>query len=243
MPASRYPALPSYAHTVPALSPAAANPPESGVVPAAAADARPQARRLEGEAALRTELIAAVDHDLRTSLTTVLGALQTMARPELAPADPDLAALLSSALAQAQKMRRLLDELLAASSPAGGRPLLPPELAYLLREVAGTGDGGAITVEVPTDLDPVCLSAPGLRRALAGILSRVPLRAGTRVAVSGEEGDCRITIAAEGQAPWRVPGLTARLVAAMGGRIEEAGTAESRALRLIFPGACRVPPG
>ncbi len=59
---------------------------------------------------------AAVDHDLRTPLTTVLGALQTLARPEFAPADPDLAALLESALGQAKRLRLLLGDLLLASS-------------------------------------------------------------------------------------------------------------------------------
>jgi len=136
-------------------------------------DRRPLPDRCHAEAALRTELTAAVDHDLRTALTTVLGALQTLARPELAPADPDLAALVSSALAQAQRMRRLLDELVAASSSCG-RPLLPHDLAHLVGEAAGGGSG--VTVDVPADLAPAHLSAPGLRRALAGILRGVLLR-------------------------------------------------------------------
>lgn len=248
MTASRYPTPPSFHSPRPARLPAdwspdrAGLPLEAGAPPERPEEARPRVRRLDGEAALRAELIAAVDHDLRTSLTTVLGALQTMARPELAPTDPDVAALLSSALAQAQKMRRLLDEFLASSSPLDGRPLLPAELALLIQEAAG--GSGAITVDVPADLPPAGLTAPGLRRALAGILSRLRSRGvGARVTVAGEEGDCRITIAAEGEGPCRVPSLTARLVAAMGGRIEQAGDTGSPAVCLVFPAACRVPPG
>jgi len=214
-------------------------------VPAADADAEPTAslaarRRLEGEAVLRAELIAAVDHDLRTSLTTVLGALQTLARPELAPEDPDLAALVSSGLAQAQKMRRLLDELLAASSPRA-RPLLSPDLAHLAREAAG--EGVDISVDLPAGLAPAHLSAPGLRRALAGILRGARLPGPARVTIVDDDGDCRITVSAGGTEPLAVPLPTARLVATMGGLIEETTDAGVPALRLTFPGACRGQPG
>jgi len=194
------------------------------------------AGRPEGAAALQAELFATVDHDLRTALTTVLGALQTIARPELAPTDPDLAALLSAALAQAQRMRRLLDELAAASDPHG-RPLLPPDLAHLVREAAG--EGPATTVDVPADLDPVHLSAPGLRRALAGILRGVLLRGPVRVTVADQDGDCRITVTAEDGEPPAVPRSTMRLVATMGGLIEETADAGAPALHLTFPGAFR----
>lgn len=195
------------------------------------------AGRQDGDA-IQTELIAAVTHDLRTALTTVLGALQTIARPELAPADPDLAALFSSALAQAQKMRRLLDELTAAASPHE-QPLAPQDLARLIGEAAGDSP---ITVEMPDDLAPVHLSAPGLRRALAGILRGVRLRGPVRVAVADDVGDCRITVLAAGDDPATVPQPTARLTAAMGGRIEETTDADGLTLRLTFPGALRALP-
>jgi len=216
-------------------------PASSQPVLSACADAElPAAGRPEGEAALQAELIAAVSHDLRTALTTVLGALQTIARPELAPADPDLTALISSALAQAQRMRQLLDELVASSDPHG-RPLLPPDLAHLVREAAG--EAPATTVDVPTDLDPVHLSPPGLRRALAGILRGVLLRGPARVTVTDEDGDCRITVTAGGGEPPAVPRSTMRLVATMGGLIEETTNAGAPALRLTFPGAFRDQPG
>ncbi len=193
------------------------------------------AGRQDGDA-FRTELIAAVSHDLRTALTTVLGALQTIARPELAPADPDLAALFSSALGQAQKMRRLLDELAAAASP-DERPLLPQDLARLIREAA---DDDPVTVEMPADLAPAHLSGPGLRRALAGILRGVRVRAPARVAVADDHGDCRITVGAAGDDPPTAPQSTALLVAAMGGNIEETTDGGAPTLRLTFPGALQA---
>lgn len=204
-------------------------PDPSAPSPAAAAVTLP-----EQEESLRAELIAALDHDLRTSLTTVLGALQTLARPDLAPADPDLAELLSSALAQAQRIRRLLDELPGAASPGPGRPLAAAELAYLIRAAAEAADG-AVEVEVPAGLPPVRLSAAGLRRALAGILAKATAPAATRVVVAAHGPDCRITITREGDGSPSVSTGVGRLVAAMGGRTERTGDDETPGICLIFP--------
>jgi len=196
----------------------------------------------EQEEPLRAELIAALDHDLRTSLTTILGALQTLARPDLAPADPELAQLLSSALAQAQRMRRQLDELPGAVSPDPGRPLAAPGLAYLIREAAEAADA-AVEVEVPAGLPPVCVSAPGLRRALAGILAKAGASAGTRVAVAADGPDCRITITREGDNPPSVPAAVVRLVATLGGRTERTADDEAPGVCLVFPADWGAFPG
>jgi signal transduction histidine kinase len=193
----------------------------------------------EGEGAVRAELIAALDHDLRTSLTTVLGALQTMARPELAPTDPEAAQLVSSALAQAQRMRRLLDELPAAASPGQGRGLDSADLTRLIRQAADPDNEAAVVIEVPAELPTLALSAAGLQRVMAGILGRVGRRPGTRVVVMHDDGSCRITITAGGGEPPAVPSLTARLVTAMGGRVEQTKEAGSPAVSLVFPGARR----
>ena len=196
----------------------------------------------EQEEPLRVELIASLDHDLRTSLTTVLGALQALARPDLAPADPDLAQLLSSALAQAQRMRRLLDELPGAASPGPGRPLAAAELASLIREAAGAA-GSAVEVEVAAGLPDVRLSAPGLRRALAGILARAGVSAGTRVAVTADGPDCRITITREGDSPPPMPAAVARLVTTLGGRTERTADDKAPGVCLLFPADWGAFPG
>lgn len=190
--------------------------------------------------ALRDELVAALDHDLRTALTTVLGALQTLARAQPSPADPDLAPLLASALAQAQHMRCLLDELPWAASLNGPQPLAPADLAWLVRGATNTGDGGPARVDVPDDLPPVVVSAPGLRRVLAGILGRGGGIPGARVTVAADGADCRITITREGGEVPGVSGSGARLLQAMGGRVEETAGAESPGLCLVFPAACRA---
>jgi two-component system sensor histidine kinase KdpD len=206
-------------------------------------EAEARARRASATAALQAEIVAAVDHDLRTPLTTILGALQTLARPEYAPADPDLAALLSSALSQAQRLRSLLGDLLLVSSPAPRREsLLPDTLRALIAEAArsGMGAGATVPIEVPADLPPVIVDPPALRRVLDGVLRlacRRHLSPGVEVAAWGDNAVLAVTV--DGSGPL-VPELSARLAAAMGATLEESSGADGNAVvQLVLPGALR----
>lgn len=205
---------------------------------AAAEDA---ARGAVATATLQAEVVGAVDHDLRTPLTTVLGALQTLARPEFAPADPDLAALLASALAQAQRLRLLLGDLLLASSTTCRVQALPSEaLRSLINEAArsGMGKGAEVPIEIPAGLPPVAVDPPALRRLLDGILRRACRRGlAARVEVAAWGEDAAIAVVADGEGPL-VPELSARLAAAMGATLGEAeGTAGTAVVQLVLPGA------
>jgi len=207
------------------------------------AAAEEEARRAVATAALQAEVVGAVDHDLRTPLTTVLGALQTLARPEFAPADPDLAALLSSALGQAKRLRLLLGDLLLASSTTCRTEALPPEaLRSLIAEAArgGMGDGAAVPVEIPAGLPPVAVDPPALRRVLDGVLRRACRRGLTaRVEVAAWGEDAAIAVVADGEGPL-VPELSAQLAAAMGATLDEAQSAAGTAVvQLVLPGALR----
>jgi signal transduction histidine kinase len=198
-------------------------------------------RHLDQEMALREGLVAAVDHDLRTPLTTILGALQTVARPELAPADPEVALLLASALSQAQRMRRLLTDLLIASAhPAPPEPLTPSALATLIREAAEAGMGRepALQVEVTGDLPLVSVNAAALRRALAGVLRELRRRSmGGRVTVSRADASWRITVTPDGGGPLQVPPLSSLLVSRLGGTVVEDEASGGAALHLLLPAA------
>lgn len=189
------------------------------------------------EEALRRELIGALDHDLRTSLTTVLGALQTMTRPELAPADPDLAQLLVAAAAQAQRMGRLLDELPGAASPGVGERLLSSELARLIRETAQVGGVVGLRLDIVGNFPGARLSAAGLRRVLAGIFARAPDDSGLQVVVTADGTDCRVTITGTNGQELTAPGFVAPLLAVMSGRLETTIAAGAPTLCLVFLGA------
>ena len=207
------------------------------------ADAEGRARAATAVAALQAEVVSAVDHDLRTPLTTILGALQTLARPEFCPADPDLAALLSSALGQAKRLRSLLGDLLLVSSPTPRREAVPPgDLQALIAEAArsGMGEGTAVPIAIPAGLPPVGIDPPALRRVLDGVLRRACRRGLTaRVEVTARGDDALIAVRADGAGPL-VPDLSARLAAAMGATLEDSNdTAGNALVQLLLPGALR----
>jgi signal transduction histidine kinase len=203
--------------------------------------AEESAHRAAEAAALQKEVVAAVDHDLRTPLTSILGALQTLARPEQAPADPDLAALLASALGQAQRLRALLGDLqLASSSIPRREALLPDALGALIAEAARAGMGGAaaVPIEIPAGFPAAVADPPALRRVLGGVLRRAcRLGHAARVEVAAWGDDALIAVTAGGPGPL-VPDLSARLAAAMGARLEESTSVKGNAVvQLVLPGA------
>ena len=64
---------------------------------------------------MKTDFVSVVSHELRTPLTGIIGSLATLARPELAPDRPAAKELLTSARKQADRLRRLIEDLLMVS--------------------------------------------------------------------------------------------------------------------------------
>jgi len=100
----------------------------------------------------RRELIANVSHELRTPITAVQAVLENVV-DGVAPADP---ATLRTALAQTERLGRLVTELLDLSRvDAGVTPLdrehfeLSPLLAEVVAEVEVSGRGNRFTFDVP----------------------------------------------------------------------------------------------
>lgn len=72
-------------------------------------------RQMEELARMKTDFVSVVSHELRTPLTSIIGSLDTLARPELASNHPSANGLLSSARAQSTRLRRLIEDLLTVS--------------------------------------------------------------------------------------------------------------------------------
>ncbi|MBM3695708.1 MAG: HAMP domain-containing histidine kinase [Actinobacteria bacterium] len=204
--------------------------------------------RADDAAALLAEVMAAVDHDLRAPLTTILGALQTLTRPEHRPGDSDLGALLDGALEQARRLRFLLGDLQLAAPSASRRETLPPAgLQALIAEAARSGMGAtaSLPIEVPSDFPPAAVDPPALRRTLDGVLRRAcRLGLAARVEVAAWGDDAMIAVTAHGTGSL-VPPLSARLAEAMGASLQEsAGTDATTVVQLRLPAALRrVPSG
>ncbi|HSR44573.1 MAG TPA: ATP-binding protein [Acidimicrobiia bacterium] len=72
-------------------------------------------RRMEELAQLKSDFVSVVSHELRTPLTSIIGSLDTIARPELAPQSSSALSLLDSARNQAARLRLLIENLLMTS--------------------------------------------------------------------------------------------------------------------------------
>lgn len=112
-------------------------------------------RRLEEVAQMKTDFVSTVSHELRSPLTSIIGSLDTVNRPELAPTEPTSQQLLISARRQAGRLQRLIEDLLVVSRIDRGAIPVHPEIVdirsmfeevYRVVSIEPT-----ITVE-PTDL-------------------------------------------------------------------------------------------
>jgi K+-sensing histidine kinase KdpD len=84
-------------------------------------------RRLEEVAQMKTDFVSTVSHELRSPLTSIIGSLDTVNRPELAPAEPTSQQLLLSARRQAGRLQRLIEDLLVVSRIDRGAIPVHPE--------------------------------------------------------------------------------------------------------------------
>ena len=72
-------------------------------------------RRAQELVQMKTDFVSVVSHELRTPLTSIIGSLATLARPQLAPTNHAGLELLDSARNQADRLRRMIEDLLVVS--------------------------------------------------------------------------------------------------------------------------------
>ena len=126
------------------------------------------ARRLEEVAQMKTDFVSTVSHELKSPLTSIIGSLDTVNRPELAPEEPMSQQLLTSARRQAGRLQRLIDDLLVVSRiDRGAIPvhLEPVELSGVLAEV-----NRVIPIEPSIAIEPENLTVEADRDHLTRVL-------------------------------------------------------------------------
>jgi signal transduction histidine kinase len=77
---------------------------------------------------MKTDFVSTVSHELRSPLTSIIGSLDTVNRPELAPQEPMSQQLLVSARRQAGRLQRLIEDLLVVSRIDRGAIPIHPEV-------------------------------------------------------------------------------------------------------------------
>jgi two-component system sensor histidine kinase KdpD len=135
-----------------------------------AADAKRRAETTE----LRTALLSAVGHDLRTPLTSIKAAAGSLRAPDLRLSQEDSAELLATIEESADRLSGLVGNLLDSSRLATGavRPMLRA-VTYdevVARALSGVDGRAAVAVDVAESLPPV-LADPGLlERVVANVV-------------------------------------------------------------------------
>ena len=148
-----------------------------------AVEAVESARRADA-AGLRTALLSAVGHDLRTPLTAIKAAAGTLRDPTLRVSTADREELLAVVEDSADRLSGLVDNLLDSSRLATGAvtPLLGPVgFAEIVSLALGGLDGPVartLTVDVPETLPDVLADAGLAERVVANLLDNAVRHAG-----------------------------------------------------------------
>ena len=122
-------------------------------------DAAAQARLFQASDQLKSAILSSISHDLRTPLTTIQGAVSELQATDVAWTPSTREQLLDAIDEEAERLRRLVGNLLDLSRLRGGA-LLPHTDWYALDEIIyhalehqrGLLTGHRVTVDVPADL-------------------------------------------------------------------------------------------
>lgn len=161
-------------------------------------------RDLEQANRLQDAFIASISHELRTPVTTMVGASATLLRPELAPTGPALE--LTEALRRsADRMNRLVEDLLMASglSRDVACARIPFDVAPLLRSCASrVGPGGREVVTEGLDSATAIGDPEKLPLVVDHLLDNAdkfsPPGASIRMRIERHDADVVISVSDEG---------------------------------------------
>jgi two-component system sensor histidine kinase KdpD len=134
-----------------------------------------EAEALRRSDSLKTALLRTVSHDLRSPLMTILTSASALSRPELSLGEADRAELLAGILSEAQRLDRLVSNLLDLSRLQAGAAAPAPEVwaadslvVQALSSLGETADRVDVTL---SDVSPVVrVDGHQIERALANLI-------------------------------------------------------------------------
>jgi two-component system, OmpR family, sensor histidine kinase KdpD len=133
-----------------------------------------EAEALRRSDTIKTAVIQAVSHDLRTPLATIEQALDGLQSGELALSDEDRVDLLETIRVEHTRLKRLVENLLDLSRLQAGAAVASPELwtadELLAQAVDELANPGQVVVDTRPDLPPVQVDATQIQRALVNVL-------------------------------------------------------------------------
>jgi two-component system sensor histidine kinase KdpD len=160
-----------------------------------------EAERLAAADAMRTALLAAVSHDLRTPLAGIKAASSALRAGDLALTDTDREELVATVDESADRLTRLVDDLLDMSRVRAGAvtpalsPTDVPSVVHAALVDLEAPDARRVVLDWADDL-PAVLADPGLlERVVANLVGNaVRYAPAGPVTVSAADGDGRVRL-------------------------------------------------
>jgi two-component system sensor histidine kinase KdpD len=158
---------------------------------------------------LHTALLQAMSHDLRTPLVSITGALSTLADDELQLGDSARKELLENALEEAERLNRLVGDLLDVSRLEAGTLRLRRAacdvsdlVGAALGQLGGRLAAHPVRIDVPRGLPPVDGDFAALTQVLVNLIENAarysPAGTPIEVAAGDEDGTVWLTVADRG---------------------------------------------
>ena len=134
-----------------------------------------EAEALRRSDALKTALLRTVSHDLRSPLMTILTSASALSRPELSLGEADRADLLAGILSEAQRLDRLVSNLLDLSRLQAGAATPAPEVwaadSLVVQALSSLGKPATAWMSrFPTNRRSVRVDGHQIERALANLI-------------------------------------------------------------------------
>jgi PAS domain S-box-containing protein len=162
-------------------------------------------RQLEEE---RTDFVATISHELRTPMTAVYGAAQTLLRDDIVLDDEKRGALLKMIATQATRLTQITEEVLLTTRLDRGEVQVDRrrvDVAEVVRSAvetiqAQTPESVAIELDVPADVSPAFGDADRLEQVLVNLLDNAAKygEAPVRVRAKAADGIVRISVSDAG---------------------------------------------
>jgi two-component system sensor histidine kinase KdpD len=167
---------------------------------------------------LRTSVLSAVSHDLRTPLTVVVGLADTLARGE-SSLPPELRRVATELREQALRLSRMVENLLDMARLRAGRVKLlkawqPLEevVGSSVRAVEANYPGLAVQIQLAADLPVLEFDGVLIERVLVNLLENAVKHAGgSEIAIRAGKSDRAVEIKVEDRGPGLPPGGADRL--------------------------------
>jgi two-component system sensor histidine kinase KdpD len=174
---------------------------------AARAAAELEAEALRRSDALKTALLHAVSHDLRSPLTAIVAAASSLSNPQVSLDTVDHDELVATIRVEAERLDRLVGNLLDLSRLRGGAVEPRPELwpvedliARALDQLGARSD--RVVIALGDDLPPVHVDAVQIERALVNLLDNAlkfsPPETHVRLSVERNGDDLLLHVTDEG---------------------------------------------